>query len=122
MDTRTLLIIISLASDVFSCCCLYRICLALSIASLLSSSISLSPRRMTADLMPPEMAAALSPNCVVPVGAYLVHEECPDNGVVVETGAGWAGKTRLQRSKVSRRRGDVPHAIPDGCFSIVSCG
>jgi hypothetical protein len=58
---------------------------------------------MTESLMPADIAAQLAPQAVAPIAVYMVSQECKDSGVVVEAGAGWAGKTRLQRSKVRER-------------------
>lgn len=40
--------------------------------------------RMTATIMPPEMVAALKPDFVVPLVAYLCHEKTPVNGGLFE--------------------------------------
>jgi multifunctional beta-oxidation protein len=49
--------------------------------------------------MPPEMLAALKPEFVVPLVAYLCHESCQENGSLFEVGAGFIAKLRWERSK-----------------------
>ena len=41
----------------------------------------------------------LKPELVSPIVGYLVHEDTPDNGVIVEAAAGWFAKVRMQRAK-----------------------
>ncbi|XP_026481820.1 peroxisomal multifunctional enzyme type 2 [Ctenocephalides felis] len=54
--------------------------------------------RLTEDILPPEMFAELKPELIAPVVAYLCHESCEDNGIVVESAVGWAGKLHMVRS------------------------
>jgi len=58
----------------------------------------LAASRMTESVMPPEVLAALRPDTVAPVVAYLTHESCTETGSVFELGAGYVGKLRWQRS------------------------
>jgi len=55
--------------------------------------------RMTETVLPEDLLAALRPDLVAPIVAFLCHETCADNGAVIECGAGWAGKLRRQRSR-----------------------
>ncbi|KAL2911980.1 hypothetical protein HK105_208527 [Polyrhizophydium stewartii] len=59
----------------------------------------LAASRMTETVMPPDVLAALKPEFVVPLVAYLTHESCKENGSLFEVGAGWVGKLRWERSK-----------------------
>ncbi|KAJ3415362.1 hypothetical protein HDV05_005099 [Chytridiales sp. JEL 0842] len=59
----------------------------------------LAASRMTETVMPPEMLAALKPEFVVPVVAYLCHESTEENGGLFEVGAGFVSKLRFERSK-----------------------
>lgn len=52
--------------------------------------------RLTEDILPPEVFAELKPELIAPVVAYLCHETCEDNGIIVESAVGWAGKVYLQ--------------------------
>lgn len=55
--------------------------------------------RMTADVMPPDLLAALAPEVVAPLVAYLASEACTTTGAVLEAGAGWVAPVRWQRAK-----------------------
>ncbi|TPX42713.1 hypothetical protein SeLEV6574_g05450 [Synchytrium endobioticum] len=58
-----------------------------------------SASRMTESVMPPDLLAKVKPELVVPVVAYLCHESCTQNGVVLEAGAGFVSSLRWERSK-----------------------
>ncbi|KAI9092623.1 peroxisomal hydratase-dehydrogenase-epimerase [Phlyctochytrium arcticum] len=58
----------------------------------------LAASRMTETIMPPEMLAALKPEFVVPVVAYLCHESTMETGSIFEAGAGFVSKLRWERS------------------------
>jgi multifunctional beta-oxidation protein len=49
--------------------------------------------------MPPEMLAALKPEFIVPLVAYLCHDSCKENGALFEVGAGFIAKLRWERTK-----------------------
>jgi len=55
--------------------------------------------RMTETVLPPDLIAALKPDYVAPVVAYLCHESCSENGQIFEVGAGWVSKLRWQLTK-----------------------
>ncbi|KAH6588878.1 hypothetical protein BASA61_005790 [Batrachochytrium salamandrivorans] len=59
----------------------------------------LAASRMTETVLPPDMLAALKPEFVVPLVAYLTHESCAENGSLFEVGAGFVSKLRWERSK-----------------------
>ncbi|KAJ3033041.1 hypothetical protein HDV00_006826 [Rhizophlyctis rosea] len=58
----------------------------------------LAASRMTETVMPPEVLAALKPDFVVPLVAYLCHETCQENGSLFELGAGFVAKLRWERT------------------------
>ncbi|KAJ3093174.1 hypothetical protein HK102_003582 [Quaeritorhiza haematococci] len=79
-----------------------------------NSIAPLAASRMTETVMPPDMLAALKPEFVVPVVAYLCHESCKENGSIFEAGAGYVAKLRRQRTKGTVFKADpsfVPGAV-----------
>lgn len=58
----------------------------------------LAGSRLTETVMPPNLVAALKPDFVAPVVAYLCHDSCEENGGLYELGAGWVSKLRWQRT------------------------
>ncbi|KND01081.1 uncharacterized protein SPPG_04173 [Spizellomyces punctatus DAOM BR117] len=58
----------------------------------------LAASRMTETVMPPEILAALKPEFVVPLVAYLCHESTEETGSIFEVGAGFVSKLRWERS------------------------
>lgn len=55
--------------------------------------------RMTETVMPPQVLAALKPEYVAPLVAYLAHESTKENGGLFEVGAGFVAKLRWERTK-----------------------
>jgi NAD(P)-dependent dehydrogenase (short-subunit alcohol dehydrogenase family)/acyl dehydratase len=55
--------------------------------------------KMTEGLLPPDLLAALKPDAVAPIVAFLAHESCDVSGGVYECGGGWVAKLRWQMSK-----------------------
>ncbi|MBL4836849.1 MAG: SDR family NAD(P)-dependent oxidoreductase [Kordiimonadaceae bacterium] len=54
--------------------------------------------RMTADLLPPEAAAFLTPESVSPAITFLSSDEAP-NGVILEAGAGYFANVAIQEAQ-----------------------
>ncbi|RLB64833.1 MAG: hypothetical protein DRI90_03665, partial [Deltaproteobacteria bacterium] len=54
--------------------------------------------RLTETVLPPELTAALKPEYVSPLVAWLCHEDCEENGGLFEVGGGYFGKLRWDRS------------------------
>jgi len=54
--------------------------------------------RMTETVLPPDLIAALKPEYVSPLVAWLCHESCEENGGLFEVGGGFFGKLRWERS------------------------
>eukprot|EP01126_Amoeba_proteus_P039357 TRINITY_DN4145_c0_g1_i6.p1 TRINITY_DN4145_c0_g1~~TRINITY_DN4145_c0_g1_i6.p1 ORF type:complete len:427 (+),score=95.19 TRINITY_DN4145_c0_g1_i6:98-1378(+) len=55
--------------------------------------------RMTATVMPPQMVQALKPDYVVPLVAYLCHENTQVTSGLFEVGAGFVARLRWERTK-----------------------
>ncbi|XP_032676560.1 peroxisomal multifunctional enzyme type 2 [Odontomachus brunneus] len=54
--------------------------------------------RLTEDIMPPDFFNELKPELIAPVVFWLCHEKCAENGSIIESALGWAGKCHLIRS------------------------
>ncbi|KAK9687304.1 SCP-2 sterol transfer family [Popillia japonica] len=67
--------------------------------------------RLTEDILPPDIFNELKPEFIAPVVAYLCHESCQENGSVIESGAGWAGKCHLIRSNGALLRANMADAV-----------
>ena len=55
--------------------------------------------RMTETVLPPDVIAALKPEFVSPLVAWLCHESCEENGGLFEVGGGFIGKLRWERAE-----------------------
>ncbi|XP_031328032.1 peroxisomal multifunctional enzyme type 2-like [Photinus pyralis] len=55
--------------------------------------------RLTQGLLPEDLYQELKPELIAPVVAYLCHDSCQENGTIIESAAGWAGKSQICRSK-----------------------
>lgn len=53
---------------------------------------------LTESVFTPELHAALPQSAVAPIALALVHENCPENGSLIEAGGGFAAKFRWERS------------------------
>ncbi|CAH1978141.1 unnamed protein product [Acanthoscelides obtectus] len=63
--------------------------------------------RLTEDILPPDLFAELRPELIAPVVAFLCHESCQENGSIIESAAGWAGKCAIFRSNGALLRSTV---------------
>ncbi|OXA59837.1 peroxisomal multifunctional enzyme type 2 [Folsomia candida] len=61
--------------------------------------VPMAGSRLTENILPPDLHSALKPELIAPVVAWMCHEDCDDNGVVVEAAAGFAARYKLFRSK-----------------------
>jgi len=66
---------------------------------LVNTIAPLAGSRLTETILPPEMIAALKPEYVAPLVAYLCHDSNTDTGELFEVGAGWFARVRWQRSR-----------------------
>lgn len=61
--------------------------------------IPIAASQLTADIIPEQLQARLSPAYVAPVVAYLSHETCKETGSILEAAGGWVAYHKLNRSK-----------------------
>ncbi|XP_029157565.1 peroxisomal multifunctional enzyme type 2 [Nylanderia fulva] len=54
--------------------------------------------RLTEDILPSDLHEQLKPELIAPVVFWLSHENCTENGSIIEAALGWAGKCHLIRS------------------------
>ena len=66
---------------------------------LVNAIAPLAGSRMTETILPPELVAALRPEYVAPLVAYLCHESSIETGHTFEVGAGWVARVRWQRGR-----------------------
>ena len=66
---------------------------------LVNTIAPLAGSRLTETILPPDMVAALKPEYVAPLVAYLCHESSTATGQLFEVGAGWAARVRWQRGR-----------------------
>ena len=55
--------------------------------------------RLTETILSPQQVAALSPQYVTPLVAWLCHESCSETGGLFEVGAGYCSKLRWERTR-----------------------
>nr|XP_023016519.1 peroxisomal multifunctional enzyme type 2 [Leptinotarsa decemlineata] len=67
--------------------------------------------RLTEDILPPELFEQLKPELIAPVVAYLCHESCQENGSIIESAAGWAGKCSIFRANGSLLRNAIEEGV-----------
>nr|XP_022912916.1 peroxisomal multifunctional enzyme type 2-like isoform X1 [Onthophagus taurus] len=67
--------------------------------------------RLTEDILPPDIYNELKPELIAPVVAYLCHESCTENGSVIDSAAGWAGKVQTFRSSGALLRGSMSAGV-----------
>merc|ERR1719150_3565086 len=77
---------------------------------------------MTAAVLPKDLLEQLKPDYIVPVVAYLCHEECTETGQLLELGAGWIAKLRWQRTQgvFLPQEGFTPEAVQEAWPQISS--
>jgi 3-hydroxyacyl-CoA dehydrogenase/3a,7a,12a-trihydroxy-5b-cholest-24-enoyl-CoA hydratase len=78
--------------------------------------------RMTETVLPPDVVAALKPEHVSPLVAWLCHESCTENGAVFEVGGGFFAKIRHERSAglvVDPEAPATPEQVRDRFSAIV---
>merc|ERR1719282_130773 len=64
-----------------------------------NSIAPLAASRLTETVMAKEMLAKMGPEFVVPLAVLLCHESSNSNGEIIEAGAAWFQKIRVERTK-----------------------
>ncbi|XP_076633275.1 peroxisomal multifunctional enzyme type 2 [Colletes latitarsis] len=67
--------------------------------------------RLTEDIIPPDLFENLKPELIAPVVVWLCHEKCTENGSIIESALGWAGKCHLIRSSGATLRQNLSSNI-----------
>jgi 3-hydroxyacyl-CoA dehydrogenase/3a,7a,12a-trihydroxy-5b-cholest-24-enoyl-CoA hydratase len=81
--------------------------------------------RMTETVLPPDLVAALKPELVSPLVAWLCHESCEETGSLFEIGGGFIGKLRWERAQGALFRLSrplTPEAVQAKWSAIVDFG
>jgi 3-hydroxyacyl-CoA dehydrogenase/3a,7a,12a-trihydroxy-5b-cholest-24-enoyl-CoA hydratase len=81
--------------------------------------------RMTETVLPPDLVAALKPEYVSPLVAWLCHESCEESGGLFEVGGGYVGKLRWERTEGALfrlSRPMTPDAVKSKWSTIVDFG
>jgi 3-hydroxyacyl-CoA dehydrogenase/3a,7a,12a-trihydroxy-5b-cholest-24-enoyl-CoA hydratase len=81
--------------------------------------------RMTETVLPPDLVAALKPEFVSPLVAWLCHESCEETGSLFEVGGGYVGKLRWERAQGALfrlSRALTPEAVRSKWSEIVDFG
>jgi len=60
--------------------------------------VPMAGSRLTENILPPELHAALKPELIAPVVAWMCHEDCTDNGSIIEAAGGFAARYQYHRS------------------------
>ncbi|KAJ8684258.1 hypothetical protein QAD02_020050 [Eretmocerus hayati] len=81
--------------------------------------------RLTEDIVPPDFFEHLKPEFIAPVVAWLCHDDCMENGSIIESAIGWAGKCHIVRSDGFMLRKNVndlvsPEAVRDNWSSVTN--
>jgi len=66
---------------------------------LVNTIAPLAGSRLTETILPPDLVAALKPEYVAPLVAWLCHERNTTTGQTFEVGAGWVSRVRWQRTQ-----------------------
>ncbi|XP_014473936.1 PREDICTED: peroxisomal multifunctional enzyme type 2 isoform X2 [Dinoponera quadriceps] len=79
--------------------------------------------RLTEGIIPPDFFNELKPELITPVVFWLCHENCTENGSIIESALGWAGKCHLIRSSGCILRQDLssdvtPEAVQENWSKI----
>ncbi|XP_044000994.1 peroxisomal multifunctional enzyme type 2 [Aphidius gifuensis] len=54
--------------------------------------------RLTEGIVPPDFWKELKPELIAPIVLWLCHDDCQENGSIIESALGWAGKCHIVRS------------------------
>merc|ERR1712048_335666 len=85
----------------------------------INSIAPLAASRLTETVMPKEMLAKMGPEFVVPLAVLLSHEESISNGEIIEAGAGWFQKIRVERAKGAYVSDCTPERLKDSWDAVI---
>lgn len=84
-----------------------------------NSIAPLAASRLTETVMPKEVLSKLSPEFVVPLAVLLCHEDSKTNGEIIEAGAGWFQKIRVERAKGAYVSDCTPEKLKDNWEAVI---
>uniref|UniRef100_A0A8D9AY98 Peroxisomal multifunctional enzyme type 2 n=1 Tax=Cacopsylla melanoneura TaxID=428564 RepID=A0A8D9AY98_9HEMI len=67
--------------------------------------------RLTQDILPPDFFEELRPDLIAPVVAWLCHEQCEENGTIIDSAVGWAAKCHMVRGGGSLLRQSITEPV-----------
>lgn len=67
--------------------------------------------RLTEDILPPDVFNELKPEFIAPVVAYMCHESCDSNGLIIGASGGWAGRYAVANSKGALLRSTIADSV-----------
>ncbi|XP_066587464.1 peroxisomal multifunctional enzyme type 2-like [Prorops nasuta] len=67
--------------------------------------------RLTEDIVPPDFFNELKPELIAPVVFWLCHEDCKENGSIIESALGWAGKCHIVRASGANLRQCIKQGV-----------
>ncbi|KAG7208737.1 hypothetical protein KM043_014933 [Ampulex compressa] len=67
--------------------------------------------RLTEDVLPPDFFQDLKPELIAPIVFWLCHEDCTENGSIIESALGWAGKCHIIRSSGAILRQNLSSSV-----------
>lgn len=85
--------------------------------------VPIAGSRLTENILPADLFEQLKPEYIAPVVVWLCHDNCQENGSIIESSAGWVGKSQIIRSNGCVLRQDfndvvTPEAVKENWMTI----